>query len=144
MFAGNCYLTGEGEDTWAGAKSWCRNNNSASYLASIHSAAENDHIFDLLQVTGGKNGWIGYSDQAEDGKWVWTDGSTRYPYTHWNQGEPNGGSRENCAHMRTDGFWNDRVCTDKLPFVCKVGIQHYVQGVSLIFLLCLYSGAFCS
>ena len=68
---------------------------------------------------GGKV-WIGYDDRAEVNHWTWSDGSNQYPYTNWNKGEPNGGSRENCAYMRNDGFWNDFTCTTKMRFVCKV------------------------
>ena len=126
LFAGNCYLSGQGEQSWSQARSWCRDNSSASDLVTIHSGAENDHIYELLQVVAGSRGWIGYSDRAEVNVWTWTDGSTKYPYTHWNAGEPNGGSRENCAMMRNDGFWNDATCTDKMPFICKVCFQQNI------------------
>ena len=106
--------------SWSLARSWCRDNDSHSDLVSIHSGAENDHIFELLQVLEGGRGWIGYSDRADDGTWDWVDGSKQYPYTHWAETEPNGGKGENCAEFKSDGFWNDLSCTTLLPFVCKV------------------------
>ena len=34
-------------------------------------------------------------------------------------GEPNGGKNENCGEFRFGG-WNDHICTEKRPFICKV------------------------
>ena len=68
--------------------------------------------------------WIGYNDRANEGIWVWTDGSPS-GFTHWWAGEPNnmGGSagvgREHCASIAIDciyGFldvgnqWADSGC----------------------------------
>ena len=104
------------------AKSWCRDNNTQSSLVSIHSGAENDHIYEMLHDSLGDSAWIGYSDQSEEGSWEWVDGKGgQFEYTHWNINEPNGGRRENCAIFRTDGSWNDGPCTTLMPFACKVG-----------------------
>ena len=66
------------------------------------------------------NMWIGFSDQAEEGTWRWMDGTNSTVYLHWHDGEPNGDTSENCAHMRSDGEWNDLDCTQRKPFMCKV------------------------
>lgn len=37
----------------------------------------------------------------------------------WHWSEPNGGRRENCAVVRTDGMWYDYPCSSELPWVCE-------------------------
>ena len=52
LWAGWCYMAGQGEQTWSNARAWCRANTSTSDLATIHSPAENDHIWAVL------GGWL--------------------------------------------------------------------------------------
>jgi hypothetical protein len=80
------------------------------YLVSIQSQAENDF---LVQTFGSLDTsyWIGFTDEAQEGIWVWSSGETG-SYTNWDPGEPNnlwGG--EDCAVLQTwsthRGYWND-------------------------------------
>ena len=83
LWAGFCYLVGEGELSWGNAKAWCRNNNTNAKLVSIHSAMENDHVWQLLNELSGGRGWMGYSDSANPDHWQWEDGQNQYTYTRW-------------------------------------------------------------
>ena len=44
-------------------------------------------------------------------------------YTNWNNGEPKGGTRENCVGLyglkNNDGKWFDLSCAVGLQFICK-------------------------
>jgi hypothetical protein len=60
--------------------------------------------------------WAGYTDEASEGVWVWTDGEAS-TYTNWWTDEPNNREGdEHCMLMRgpgrVDGFgrWNDHTC----------------------------------
>jgi len=60
------------------------------YLATITSEEENNFIFDYL--VGHKIAWLGGSDAAQDGTWLWVTepgGSTPFAYAPWAGGEPN-------------------------------------------------------
>jgi len=86
-------------------------------VANIHSQEENTLIRGL---TNGEI-WIGFTDEAEEGKFVWSDGITS-EYTNWNGGEPNNwGNNENCTTMKGSGKWNDLSCNNQRRFICYRG-----------------------
>ena len=108
------------------------------YLASITDADENSFVANKIQGDAGqpaKNVWIGATDTAVEGTWVWNSGpengvnfytgasptGTVKTYANWASGEPNNYSpAENCAVINKKspndpvlltGFWNDLPCT---------------------------------
>jgi fibronectin type 3 domain-containing protein len=67
-------------------------------------------------------GWIGCSDAAQEGTWVWNGGPedgqtvTQTGFTHWSPGEPNGGTSENFMNLGLPcGNWNDFDAGHTLP-----------------------------
>ena len=124
--------------TWFEALSYCETVYGTS-LASIHSSIDETNC-NAARYDGTANAWIGLSDFASPGTWVWSDG-TSYDFTiSWKSGEPsNSGGNEDCVH-----FWyslatfNDRHCTGwpTRQFICNQPtprptrhIQHYVQQI---------------
>ena len=75
----------------------------------------NIHIL-LLLVKDGT--WLGLNDIAEEGVWVWSDGS---PVTHtkFGLGQPDNSGNEDCVEMKSNGFLNDRSCGVLLHFFCE-------------------------
>ena len=63
-------------------------------------------------VTASDRYWIGYTDAATEGTWVWDTGSSA-TYTNWLSSEPNGGTSENCTlTVATSGRgWGDFNCS---------------------------------
>jgi len=93
-------------------------NGVAGNLATIRSETENEFLRDLLSENAINGAWIGASDSAVEGTWVWQDGSDDAFYTgaaatsgfYENFGalEPNGGASENHAELvAVNGDWND-------------------------------------
>jgi len=81
------------------------------HLVTINDEAENAWVWEQFWSFGGVDRlcWIGFSDAASEGTWVWSSGEP-VTYTHWGPGEPNNGygAGEDYAHMGPpDGFWND-------------------------------------
>lgn len=59
-----------------------------------------------LQAVG-KDAWIGLTDVAKEGEWVWINGE-KATYTHWAPGEPtNSGGNEDGATLIPRGVWAD-------------------------------------
>jgi len=98
------------------------------HLVQIETDAENTWVKDLAGGSG--DWWIGLSDSATEGTFLWLDGSEACasgkingpPYCHWRASRPTGGTGENCVRMEADrgsGEWNDLPCDFTLPFVCE-------------------------
>merc|ERR1719233_325266 len=107
--------------TWEAARDSC--NDLGATLTSITDEDEQNFVAGLI----GRSSWIGLSDQAEEGTFVWEDGSD-LDYTKWEEGEPNNGNKafgiwggENCVQMRKKfGYmWNDDYCDSDNIFVCE-------------------------
>lgn len=66
------------------------------------------------------NTFIGGTDAAEEGTWIWTDGEP-FTYEYWNYNEPNGNESENCIEMNYELQWNDIDCgaNYNLDFICS-------------------------
>ena len=107
------------------------------HLASIHSAETNDilnGIRDKYAFT-----WIGLSDTANNGVYVWTDGTT-FDNDNFASGQPDSLGGESCFHFfnkdRGELTWNDYHCSSsswgsvKTSYVCqksKYYIQHMLE-----------------
>ena len=147
--------------SWSAARADCRSREGD--LASIHNAAENAEAFALhveRSLPSGQSTWIGLTDAADEGHWVWSDG-TPVDYTP-SAGEgfrtDNHGGDEDCAGFwagrgASNSMWDDMYgtesCSHPLPYICKgahaepeglevgavAGIVAGVAGLIIILLL---------
>ena len=65
--------------------------------------------------------FIGYTDEANEGTWEWTDGGNS-PFENWDiptQQPNNGGGAEDCAVMVGSGTWHDFPCRNVYNYVCQ-------------------------
>eukprot|EP00964_Phaeocystis_antarctica_P073683 scaffold45229_cov59-Phaeocystis_antarctica.AAC.1 len=89
-------------------------------LASVHSAAQNAL---LVTAAAGNYVWIGGTDAALEGTWVWSPSNTPLSYTNWKAGEPNNSGGEDClgqyGQVDLRGKWNDTPCDRKHKYVCQ-------------------------
>ena len=116
IFASNCYKLLNGTFNAKEADEECRRNGG--YLASIHSSEENDFIHGM---TGDVNTWIGGSDAAKEGTWIWLDG-TQWNNTNLYPGQPT--TDGNYLEMKSgwNGQWNDKPWNYEIQAICKKGI----------------------
>jgi len=110
------------EITWQEAREAASSmsiNGLQGYLATITSQSENDFISERVRGAG----WIGGSDDAEEGEWRWVTGpemgqqfwqgdengsAFEGAFANWIEGnEPNNQNDEDFAHIFDNGSWND-------------------------------------
>ena len=85
-------------------------------LATINNQAENDWVWNTFSGGSARSLWIGFTDEAEEGNFVWTSGE-QVTYTNWEPAAPgNSGGVEHYTEMRWGvshdpnvgpGSWND-------------------------------------
>lgn len=75
------------------------------FVVTINNAAENEFVRKAMSQEA-TTAWIGYSDAATEGTFVWQDGDTS-TYNNWNLGEPNNQNGEDYTQMYNNGTWND-------------------------------------
>jgi hypothetical protein len=93
------------------AKAACAAMNG--HLARVENATQNAMIATMIT---GVDSFIGATDLANEGTFVWDDGSP-LTYTNWRAGEPSSGGgmyEEDCAIIEgaktPDDTWDDRPC----------------------------------
>ena len=102
-----------------------------AHLTEVGSAAENNFLFQTFGKAqfGSQlpvdSLYIGFTDQASEGNFVWSNGAT-VSYTNWGPGEPNNthGAENwgtivgaNISPLYPDGTWND------VPNIASTGEQ---------------------
>ncbi|MCB9597911.1 MAG: C-type lectin domain-containing protein [Sandaracinaceae bacterium] len=123
-YGGHAYMFCATPNSWTGGLAACR---ASSYeLVTINDAGENTFVTDAALTDRNDDWWIGISDQAMEGTWVWAYGTSSY--THWDPGEPGNymaGSFD-CGNIEngSDGteartWWADRPCSNTRPYVCE-------------------------
>ena len=92
------------------------------YLAEIKSQSEQSNIETILESPNSY--WIGMTDLATEGDFVWqgTSTSVQEGYTNWHTGEPNnGGGIQDCGQLwhHRNWSWDDLGCDYKQRALCQ-------------------------
>src|SRR5690606_32247992 len=108
---GSCLVFVATPATYLDAKAACAAMDA--HLAYLKTAAVDMVAEELVGTT---DTWIGLTDRAVEGTFVWDDG-TPLSFTNWHAGEPNDGGddpiAEDCviiAGARVGKGWDDRPC----------------------------------
>ena len=121
-FNGNQYYCSTGQATWPQAQQIC--NNNGGYLASINDDAENQFLADILTL---QSAWIGLSDAANEGDFVWDNGDP-LDYTNWYINQPNNyNNNQDYVEMLNSGLWNDQYNHYALEFIMEVPCTYIQQ-----------------
>ena len=113
--------------TWFEAQEFCYQNEG--YLAEITSNEE-DSLLDKFLLEDLQY-WIGLSDIANEGTWVWQDSHMIAEYTNWAPHQPNYFAGENCA---LKALW----LYEGKPGWHNFGCAHSIGGSTAIHALCEY------
>lgn len=124
-----CYATVTTSLTWPEARSECQALGAGWDLVAIRSAEENELVTELASGEA----WLGGSDAAEEGEWLWVDDEALFwsgdgttgaavdgAFETWNSDEPNGGGPSDCLRLVPElGTWADLQCSFERPAVCE-------------------------
>ncbi|CAG0897634.1 unnamed protein product [Cyprideis torosa] len=112
----SCYFASDNELTWQEAREICQARGMD--LVSLHSSEEETFVASLF--TPLVTFWIGLNDQANEGSYVWSDG-TELDYPNWDgPNDPTGTTGQNCVRWYADtGLWRDVSCDSTFAFACK-------------------------
>ena len=105
--------------TWKEAADFCAAQGHV--LARIDTVEQSKAVYARARKYNKERWWIGLGDQAEEGNFVWRDG-TPVEFTFWSKGDPdNDGCNQDCAALKegADGRWHDTHCGQMRPFVCR-------------------------
>lgn len=98
-------------DTWSASEGQAV--GLGGHLVTINDATENAWVLSTFSLYGGvhRDLWIGLSDFASEGVWVWSSGEA-LSYANWNPGEPNNSGDQDFVFMlgmgrATAGYWDD-------------------------------------
>ena len=100
------------------------NTSCISQGAGLVSIEDSDELgfLDTLLAKGEKV-FVGMTDIAEEGRWVWMDGSVPKLDPLWHGNHPDGGDEENCGEYVQDHGFHDIECDDTRPYVCKYSLH---------------------
>uniref|UniRef100_A0A669BA42 C-type lectin domain-containing protein n=1 Tax=Oreochromis niloticus TaxID=8128 RepID=A0A669BA42_ORENI len=143
---GKCYYFSIRKSSWEQSRDECRAKGGD--LVKIDSREEQTflerRLKDVMNEAEDKF-WIGLTDSAVEGRWVWADGSSlNESLKFWNRNEPDnwngtngthpGG--ENCARMGEKGgakdlkCWFDAFCSKPHRSICeKAGVKGQIKKV---------------
>jgi hypothetical protein len=117
-FGGHWYKLYMEPMSWHEAKRFCE--EQSGHLVTITSRQENDFVTRLAR-SARDAGWIGLTDEREEGKWEWVTGE-QVVFTAWARGEPNNKGRSQdhvCVLGEADWSWDDNWTVRQYAFICE-------------------------
>jgi hypothetical protein len=119
--------------SWQDARTACQARGTGWDLTTIHSAARNSFLTNLLGTLA--DAWVGASDLQSEGAWRWLGDSGAFwngngatgsaagnAFVSWTAGtnpEPNGGELSDCLRLRAGGGWADLQCATLFAAICE-------------------------
>jgi len=121
-----CYIVRKGQSSWSDAATRCTNEGDLR-LAVITTANQNTAVQTAITQQASGKAFIGLTDSASEGTWVWTDGSSYSYNPGWVSNHPTTNTAQNCVVMRDSGNnagkWQHVACSksanDNINFVCE-------------------------
>lgn len=109
-----CYFVASSPRSWHDARQLCQ--FAGRTLVKIESAEEDGFVASLSAASL----WIGASDTAVDGHFVWSDGSPIL-FSNWGGSQPDAFPGPDCVEKRQEPgeAWYDQPCGNPRLYVCE-------------------------
>ncbi|XP_041375127.1 macrophage mannose receptor 1-like [Gigantopelta aegis] len=116
-----CFIAKTSYLKWRDARDACI--QMGSKLIVLDSADKNAAVSDYInihEVDYWKTFWIGLTDEATEGEFVWENGN-RLDFTAWRYGQPDDGlGGEDFVGLSVDsGVWNDLKSYNTYSYICE-------------------------
>ncbi|XP_052692507.1 perlucin-like protein [Crassostrea angulata] len=118
-FMNSEYLLGLKAQTWNNSQLNC--SVKGAKLVEIESPEEDTYIRTLANNLT-ESVWLGGTDLAEEGKWVWQSTSTLFSFSAWPTRQPNNlDNNQHCLSLYLPNglTWNDRECSLQYQYICE-------------------------
>jgi hypothetical protein len=115
----SAYVVDPGPFQWPAARAQCAKRYGGD-LVVIDDYEELDGLLLRLGLLGG-DWWIGLSDIAVEGEYVWRDG-TPLTIEYWQSGQPGDGTSDrDCVEMQNASAlqWRDANCAEEGGAICE-------------------------
>jgi hypothetical protein len=130
-YGGHEYLICQELRSWDDANGGCI--AIGMRLARVDDANENDWLYDTIRTGAATEVWLGATDRAVEGEWLWTDGEGFWLgddggtaqnglFSGWYFREPNNVNEEDCGALEAQSAkpeWYDFQCHIALAYVCE-------------------------
>ncbi|XP_015193379.2 CD209 antigen-like protein B isoform X2 [Lepisosteus oculatus] len=121
LFSTKCYYFSTDALSWNYSRTACR--KLGADLVVINNRTEQEFI--QKQIKGGEY-WMGLSDAAAEGTWIWVDGTQPIEW-YWMKNQPDDYENEDCLATATPtadqitslNNWNDNKCELPLLRICE-------------------------
>uniref|UniRef100_A0A3P9DKC5 Immune-related, lectin-like receptor 4 n=1 Tax=Maylandia zebra TaxID=106582 RepID=A0A3P9DKC5_9CICH len=123
---GKCYYFSTNKSSWTESRDDCRAKGGD--LVKIDSREEQEFLrkeVRRIMKDHEDKFWIGLTDSAEQGRWLWVDGSPlNESLSYWNYKEPDNWREDDCVMMGDKGdryqkSWSDTSCKVSRRSICE-------------------------
>jgi hypothetical protein len=107
--------------SWAAAAADCNDDGEHTHLVVVGDQAEKAALTN--QFSG--NTWVGLTDAATEGSFVWVTAEPTHGFPilgqrpPWDAGDPDGGAAENCVRFKNTFDFEDKSCGELNSYVCE-------------------------
>uniref|UniRef100_A0A3P8QRV6 C-type lectin domain-containing protein n=1 Tax=Astatotilapia calliptera TaxID=8154 RepID=A0A3P8QRV6_ASTCA len=123
---GKCYYFSTNKSSWTKSRDDCRAKGGD--LVKIDSREEQEFLrkkVRRIMKDHEDKFWIGLTDSAEQGRWLWVDGSPlNESLSYWKDTEPDNWGEDDCVMMGDKGdryqkSWSDTSCKVSRRSICE-------------------------
>ena len=108
LYDGVCYRNVAASTDFSTCKSYCQ--NAGASMLCVPDSNTNSWLAENI-VHSTTSMWLGFTYNAQEGTFEWTDTSCTSAYANWRVGEPNGGADFNCVVFSDPNFeWLNKSC----------------------------------
>ncbi|XP_048779921.2 perlucin-like protein [Ostrea edulis] len=126
-FQSSCYFFGNDYGNWKHGKVQCERKHGSSKYVSISSEREDTFIRNFVRSKGitalaARDYWIGGTDAARDGVFMWEGYSREFTYKNWGPGNPDRVGSADCVilYQPSDYKWHDTSCSNNNSYICEI------------------------